>query len=228
VTAKPTSPDPVESARKILNARATTLHELEAAEAVVARILTETADEIEALGQRRQAILASDAPAAEIDKQLERHDEAVRALKRKSEVATALSEKLAARLAADREAQCEAKRRENYDEALRLHETATTIVREFLDRIGREARDVMRAYAVSEMKTAAANRDLPPGAAPVHSIEFERMGKLKAPKTNVRHFKAFCTACIELPRRAVSRPCRRGMAVGACSFRAARRVADST
>lgn len=47
-------------------------------------------------------------------------------------------------------------------------------MKEFLDRIGAEARDVMRAYAESEMKTAAANCDLPPGALPVDAGQNER------------------------------------------------------
>jgi hypothetical protein len=50
---------------------------------------------------------------------------------------------------------------------------------------------VIGEYAQSELKTEAANRDLPPGAAPIRSIEFERMGKLKTPRTKTRHFKAF-------------------------------------
>ena len=180
-------PDRIESARKILNEQATTLHELEAAEEVIVHALAETADEIEAFGQRRQTILAANASAAEIDKQLERHDEAVRALKRKSEVATALSEKFAARLAADREA----KRQMAYDEARELHNATWLRVKECLDRIGAEVRQMMHAYGESEMKTAAANRDLPRGAAPIHSIEFERMGKLRPAKVSVRPFRAF-------------------------------------
>ena len=191
---KPTNSDRSESARKIFNAQGSTFAELEAAEAVVVHALAETADEIEALGQRRQTILASDAPAAEIDKQLERHDEAMRALKRKSEVATALSEKLATRISMDREAERAAKQQTAYDEALKLHVTATSLVRDFLDRVGREVRTVMHTYATSEMRTAAANLNLPPCALPIPSIEAERMGKQKAPKTNVRHFRAFVHA----------------------------------
>ena len=75
--------------------------------------------------------------------------------------------------------------------ARKLHDAATHRVKEFLDRIGIEAREVMRDYAESEMKTAAANCDLPPGAAPIPSIEAERRGKLRPPKTTVREFKAF-------------------------------------
>jgi hypothetical protein len=39
-------------------------------------------------------------------------------------------------------------------------------VKEFLDRIGAKERQVMRAYGESAMKTAGANRDLPPGTLP--------------------------------------------------------------
>lgn len=50
---------------------------------------------------------------------------------------------------------------------------------------------MMRAYAESGLKSAAANKELPPGAAPIHSIEFERKGRPQPPKTEIRHFKAF-------------------------------------
>jgi hypothetical protein len=68
---------------------------------------------------------------------------------------------------------------------------ATNRTKDFLDRFCSETRAVMREYAQSELKTAAANRDLPPGAAPIPSIESERKGKLEPPKVSVRPFKAF-------------------------------------
>ena len=64
-------------------------------------------------------------------------------------------------------------------------------MKESLGRVGLELRKVMGEYVRSEMMTAAANKDLPPGAAPIPSIEFERKGELQPPKTAVRHFKAF-------------------------------------
>jgi hypothetical protein len=98
---------------------------------------------------------------------------------------------LETRIAADREAERADKRQAAYDEALKLHVTATNRVREFLDRFGPESRKVMREYAQSESRTAAANCDLPPGALPIRSIESERRGELRSPKTTAREFKAF-------------------------------------
>jgi hypothetical protein len=191
MTLKSAIPDRIESARKILNATASKIPELEAAEAVLSHVLAETDAEIEGMAGRRKAILASDASAAEVDKQLERHDETVRTLTRRNEVAAAISTKLATRIAADREAGHATKQRAAYDEAREIRDATWPRVKEFLDRIGAEARDVMRAYAESEMKSAAANKDLPLGAAPIHSIESERRGALRSPKTTVREFAAF-------------------------------------
>jgi hypothetical protein len=95
------------------------------------------------------------------------------------------------RIDAAREADASAKRGANYDEAIKLRDATALRVQKFLDRIGAEAREVMRAYAESEMKTAAANRDLPHGAAPIRSIEAERKGELRPPKTTVREFRGF-------------------------------------
>jgi hypothetical protein len=188
---KPANTDRIEAARKILNAPASSLGDLEATAAMVSHVLAETGVELEEMAERRKAILASDAPTAEVDKQLERHDDAVRALTRRSEIASAISTKLATRIAADREAWRAAKQLAAYDEALELHVTATNRVKEWLDRIGPEARDLMREYLQSEMKTAAVNNDLPPGQVRIPSIEFERKGELQPPKVQTRHFKAF-------------------------------------
>src|ERR1700722_4560646 len=75
---KPTNTDRIESARKSLNAPASKIAELEDAEAVLTHVLVETDAELEGMAGRRRAILAADGPATEIDKQLERHDEAGR------------------------------------------------------------------------------------------------------------------------------------------------------
>jgi hypothetical protein len=191
---KPTSTDRLESARKILNAPPSTIAELEAARAVVTHVLAETDAEVEEMVSRRKTIASANAPAGEIDKALERHDDAVRALVRRNEIAAAVAAKLDERIAADREVARAAKCQANYDAALTLHVAATNRVREFLDKFGPECRRALREYAESELKTAAANSDLPPGALPIPSIEVERKGKLQPPKVTTRHFKAFVHA----------------------------------
>lgn len=188
---KPTSTDRIESARKILNAPASTVAELEAARAVLTHVFAETDAEVEEMGSRRKTIASANAPAGEIDKALERHDDAVRALVRRNEIAAAVAAKLDERIAADRETESAAKRQAAYNDARAVHDATWPRVKKFLDRIGVEAREVMRAYAESETKTAAANCDLPPGAHPIPSIEAERRGELQPPKTKVREFRAF-------------------------------------
>ena len=66
----------------------------------------------------------------------------------------------------DRETESAAKRQAAYNDARAVHDATRPRVKEFLDRIGVEAREVMRAYTESETKTAAVNYDLPPGAHP--------------------------------------------------------------
>jgi hypothetical protein len=113
------------------------------------------------------------------DRQLERHDAAVSALTRRSEVAAAISTKVATRLSAAREAAAEAARQARYDQALELHNAASSRVREFLDRVAPEAREVMQVYAAAEAATAAANRDRPAGESLIPSIEQRRTGELQ-------------------------------------------------
>ena len=136
-------------------------------------------------------ILASDASAAEIDKQLERHDAAVSALVRRSEVAAAISTKVAERLAAARAEAAEEKRRDRYDQARERHVKATNIIKTFLDKIGQEGRDALQIYLESEAATAAANKDLPPGALRIPTIENERMGSHPPAKISERRVQWF-------------------------------------
>jgi IS30 family transposase len=128
MTMKSANTDRIESARKILNAAASKIAELEAAGMVLSHVLAETDAELENMAQRRKTILAADAPPAEIDKQLERHDETVRALTRRNEIAAAVSTNLVTRIAADREVERAAKRRTNYDRRSSLSSITETRV----------------------------------------------------------------------------------------------------
>ena len=188
---KPTSTDRMKSARKILNAPPSTVAEFEAPRAVLTHVLAEGDAEVEEMRHRRKTIAASDASIAEIEKALKRHDADVLVLTDRNDIAAAVAAKLDEQIAADRETESAAKRQAAYDDARAVHDAATRRVKEFLDRIGPEARRVMRAYSASETKTAAANSDLPPGAHPIPSIEAERRGELQPPKTKVREFKGF-------------------------------------
>jgi hypothetical protein len=186
-----TKTDLVESSRKILNAPAPSLSELEAAAAALDQVRGGLNVEIAGSVAHRMAILASDASAAEVDKHLEKHDEAVRALVRRNEVAGAIATKLAARLVVARDVAAEEKRQAAYAAARKLHDDATIRMRAFLDKVAPEAREVMQVYAAAEAATVAANRDLPAGAAPIMSIEARRQGEPVQPRITERHFKAF-------------------------------------
>ena len=147
--------------------------------------------EREEIADRRTIEMSALMPAAALDKALDRLDLLDKAVGRRVQIANAILSEVETRIDAAREADAAAKRGANYDEARKLHVTATNHVREFLDRFGPECRRVMRVYAESESKTAAANSDLPPGALPIASIEAERRGERRSPKTTAREFEAF-------------------------------------
>ena len=186
-----TKTDPIESSRKILNAPESKLADLEAAAAALDNLRANLDGEIAGSAARRREILAADASAAEIDRRLEQHDATVSALVRRNEVAAANATKLAARLMAAREAAAEEQRRSRYAQALELHVTATNVIKTFLDKIGQEGRDALQIYLESEAATAAANKDLPPGATRIPTIEAERMGALPSPRVTVRKYQVF-------------------------------------
>jgi hypothetical protein len=186
-----TTTDPIESSRRILNAPASTLPEFETAAAALNHVRDELDVEVAGMTARRREILASDAPAHEVDRQLEKHDETVGALVRRSEVVGAINAKLSARLMAAREEAAEETRQANFAAALALHLSASKRVKEFCGRVGSEAAEVMQLYRESEAATLAANKDRPAGAPIIPSIEQERQGGPTPPRITERHFKAF-------------------------------------
>jgi hypothetical protein len=157
----------------------------------IQRIVASCETDLEEIGSRRKIEMTAATPAGELDKRLDAIDKREREVVRRIEIAKTVIGALETRIDAAREADAAAKRGANYDEALKFHVTATTHVRQFLDRFGPECRRVLREYAESEMKSAAANQDLPPGALPITSIEAERRGERRSPKTTVREFEAF-------------------------------------
>jgi hypothetical protein len=158
---------------------------------VLTHVFAEGDAEVEEMRRRRKTIAVLDASIAEIEKALKRHDADVLVLTDRNDIAAAVAAKLDERIAADRETESAAKRQAAYDEARDLHDAATNRVKEFLNRVGPEAREVMGLYAEREMKTVAVNQNLPTGSAPINSIESERRGELQAPETKVREFKGF-------------------------------------
>jgi hypothetical protein len=187
-----TKTDLIELARKVLNAPAPSLQDLEAAAAALADVRADLDVEIAGMAARRREILGSDGSAHEIDKQLEKHDETVRALVRRSEVEAAISTKVAARLMAAREAEAAAARAAAYDEAEKLVTELASRFEAFLSRAAPEASALLSDYAAVQMKVSAVNRNLPPNAAPVRSLEQRRTGEPQTRGTVVRRVKFFC------------------------------------
>jgi hypothetical protein len=191
MTTKPTSPDPLEGARKVLNAPAPSLADLEDAAAALSQVRDETDVEISGMAARRREILAADAPAAEIDKRLEKHDETVRALTRRNEIAAAGSTHLVTRIAAEREVERAAKQRADYEAVLARRSAFVRRAEELLGRVGPESRDLIGEYAQVEQAIGAANRRLPPGFDPIPSVEVARQGNIPAPKVTERRYQVF-------------------------------------
>jgi hypothetical protein len=189
---KPADPlGQIENAQKILAKADAPLAQLEEAKVELEHVLAGAAAEREEIAARRTIETSALMPAAALDKALDGLDRLEKAVGRRVEIASIVLAQIETRIDAAREAERADEQRANYAAALKLHDATWRRVKEFLDRIGAEARDVMRAYAASESKSAAANQDLPPGAAPIHSIESKRKGELRSPKLTVREFAAF-------------------------------------
>jgi hypothetical protein len=157
----------------------------------IQRIVASCETDLDEFGSRRKIEMTAATPAGELDKRLDALDKREREVVRRVEIAKTVRAELENRIDAAREADAAEKRQAAYGEALERHSAATRRVKEFLDRIAPEGREVMREYAESELKTAAANRDLPPGASPIPSIEAERVGGIPPAKITERRFQAF-------------------------------------
>jgi hypothetical protein len=191
MTTKNSGIDHIESSRKILNAPASKLAELEAAAAVLSHVVAETDAEIEAMASRRKTLASSDAPALEIDKMLERHDDAVRALTCRNEIAAAIAARFNERIDAEREAENAAQAQAAYDKARELGNAAMRDAEDFFEKCGRGLRRVMRVCAEADAAILTANKNLPPGASLIPSIDARRMGHASPPKVTVRKFGMF-------------------------------------
>ena len=181
----------IENAQKILANGDASLAQLEEAKVELDHVLAGAAAEREEIAACRTIETSALMPAVALDKALDRLDLLEKAVGRRVEIASIVLAQLVAKIDAAREADASDNRQAAYDEAIKLRDATALRVQKFLDRIGAEAREVMRAYAASESKSAAANQDLPPGAAPIHSIESKRKGELRSPKLTEREFEAF-------------------------------------
>jgi hypothetical protein len=191
VTTKPEPLALIEQIQKIIAQPDAPLAKLEEGLLELQRLVASCDADLEEIASRRKIEMTAATPAGELDKKLDALDKREREVVRRVEIAAAVAAKLETRISEQREAERADKRRANYDAALKLHVTATNRVKEFLDKFGPECRRVLREYAECELTTAAANKDLPPDTAPIRSIESERRGELRAPKTTTRAFKAF-------------------------------------
>ena len=181
----------IEHAQKILANGDASLAQREAARLELDHVIAAGEAETVEIADRRTIEMSALTPAGELDKALDALDRREKQVVRRVEIAKTVRAELENRIDAAREADAADKRQAAYDEAIKLRDATALRVQKFLDRIGAEAREVMRAYAASESKSAAANQDLPPGAAPIHSIESKRKGELRSPKLTVREFEAF-------------------------------------
>jgi hypothetical protein len=172
-------PDPItliERAQKIIAKGDATLAQLEAArrelELVIAAGEAETAE----IADRRTIEMNALMPAAALDAALDGFDRREKQVARRVEIAKTVRAQLETRISEQREVEVEAARQARYAHALELHNAVTGRLREFLNRAAPEARALMQAYLEAEGAVAAANKDRPAGAAPLMSIEHERLG----------------------------------------------------
>jgi len=192
MTEKSPNTDPIDASRKILNTPVSAIAELEAAHAVIQHVIAETDAEIEDMARRRKTIAAGDASVAAIEAALHHHDAAVRALKDKNEIAGAVDARLRERIAADCEAERVAEEIAKREELATRRTSTSARVRDYLTRIGREGRQVLREYLALEVEIERFNRSLPKGAPRIASDDADRRVSIQPPKVlRERKFVAF-------------------------------------
>jgi hypothetical protein len=167
MTTKPDHLALIERVQKILGVAAAPLDKLDEGKREVLRLIADGADELVEIASRRQIEMTAATPAGELDKRLDALDKREKEVARRVEIAKTVRAELENRIDAAREAERAAERQAAYDQALALHVAATRRIREFLDRIGPEGREVMQAYAASEAATTAVNRNLPAGVSSI-------------------------------------------------------------
>jgi hypothetical protein len=192
MTEKSPNTDPIDASRKILNAAASTVADLEAALGAVQRVLAEGDAEIEDMARRRKTIAVADASVAEIKKALDHHDAMERVLKDRNEIAAAVAGKIEERIAADREAERLAQEIAKRKELEARRGEASARVLDYLTRFGREGREVLREHLTLEVEIQRFNKALPKGAPTIASVEADRRVSIQPPKVlRERRFVAF-------------------------------------
>ena len=192
MTTKPVDPlVQIEHAQKILAKGDASLAQLESARRELDHVIAAGEAETAEIADRRTIEMSALTPAGELDKALDSLDRREKQVARRVEIASTVRAQLVAKIDVARGEEAEAKRQTAYAAARKLHDEATNRIREFCDRVGPEAAEVLRSYAAAEAATSAANKDLPAGAAPIMSIEARRQGSPPAPRITERHFKAF-------------------------------------
>ena len=166
----------IENAQKILANGDASLAQLEEAKVELDHVLAGAAAEREEIAARRTIETSALMPAVALDKALDRLDLLEKSVGRRVQIANAILSEVETRIAAAREAERSAQCQARYDQALDLHNAATGKIRAFLNRAASESLAMMAVYLEAEAATAAANRVLPAGAAPIKSIETERQG----------------------------------------------------
>jgi hypothetical protein len=113
------------------------------------------------------------------------------------------------RIVAQREAERANKQLAAFDEARERHDANWRRVKEFLDRICAEVRQVMGAYPDSEMKIAPANCDLPVGALPVDAGQNEQRSETGLASRRTLRGEVYCapwSASTSRPRSGIREP----------------------
>jgi hypothetical protein len=187
---KPSDPlAPIEAAQKVIAAADATLAQLEAARLDLTRVIADAEAEREQLAARRKIEMTAATPVGELDKKLEALDRREKEASRRSEIALAILGQLEPRIADKREEEIEAKRREAYAAARNLRDETAKRVKTFLNKAVPEAQALLQAYIESEAVVTAVNRNLPAAAAPIPSIEQERLGGPTPPRITERRFQ---------------------------------------
>jgi hypothetical protein len=192
MTTKPDDPLAlIEHAQKVIAAPDAPLPQLDECKLSLERVIADGSAEIEGISNRRTIEIGSLSPAAALDKALDDLDRREKAVARRVLIAQEVSRALGPRIAAAREAEAAARRQDAYNEAEKLVTALASRFEAFLGHAAPEASALLADYAAVQTKVSEVNRNLPPNAAPVRSLEQRRTREPQTRGTVVRRVKFF-------------------------------------
>jgi hypothetical protein len=177
----------LESARKTLNASASTLQDYVTASTIVENFKRNAEEKLRTEEAARLRILSQGGSAASLREELHKTDKQIADLRIEVDIAAATSAALLNRIASMKEAEAVRQQRAFYDKAVELHTDAVASIDPTIEQLTAIARPFVRKVALADLAVMRANKDLPPGCAPLPMVDASR--RVENPEPVVRELR---------------------------------------